>query len=164
MHRACTARRLRLAVESKTCAGTYPNTPHLHPPLPHTMHLNRAYTPPPSSRPPGDRPFELRSRIPDGVLHYVTPLTPVHFLLRAALVRPDKLAVVHPEQGYHFTYAQWAARVLSLAFALRNVPGWTSGDRVAILSPNVPLIADAHFGVLAAGGVCTPLKYVDALT
>lgn len=27
MHGACTVRRIRLAVESKTGAGTYPNTP-----------------------------------------------------------------------------------------------------------------------------------------
>ncbi|WFD31221.1 cellulase [Malassezia sp. CBS 17886] len=88
-----------------------------------------------------------------------TDVTPVAFLLRAALVRPNKVAVVHPEGGYWFTYAQWAARVLSLAFALQGVPGWRRGERVAVLSPNVPLIADAHYGVLAAGGIITPLNY-----
>lgn len=97
-------------------------------------------------------------RLPPGVPHHVTPLTPVQFLLRAALVRPDKLAVVHPEGGYRFTYAQWAARVLCLALALQGIPGWQRGDRVAVISPNVPLILDAHQGVLAAGGVVTPLK------
>ena len=125
------------------------------------------YTPPPSSRPPPGRAFELRMRLPPGVPHYVTPLTPVNFLLRAALIRPNKLAIVHPEQSYQFTYAEWAARVLSLALALQSVPGWMRGDRVAVLSPNVPLIADAHFGVMAAGGILTPLKYAahtDAAT
>lgn len=122
------------------------------------------YQPPVSSRPPAGRPFELRARVPDSFAHNVTPLTPVHFLLRAALVRPDKPAVVHPEQHYQFTYAEWAARVLSLALALQSLPGWGQGERVAVISPNVPLIADAHYGVLAAGGIITPLKYVGRLT
>ncbi|KAN0066158.1 hypothetical protein ACQY0O_000252 [Thecaphora frezii] len=114
------------------------------------------YTPPRSSTPPVD--FALNLSPPPGAPHSRTELTPVAFLIRAALIAPNKLAITHPERGYHFTYAQWAARVLSLTFAILTLPGFKEGDRVAVISPNSPLIADAHFGILAAAGVITPIN------
>lgn len=116
------------------------------------------YTPPRSSRPPQDRPFELSLATHPGTPHNRSSLTPVSFLLRAALITPRKLAITHPEGGYGFTYEQWAARILSLAFALQSVPGFKIGDRVAVISPNAPLIADAHYGIPAAGGIITPIN------
>ncbi len=80
------------------------------------------------------------------------------FLLRAALITPRKVAITHPEKGYSFTYEQWAARTLSLAFALRSLPAFKIGDRVAVISPNAPLIADAHWGIPAVGGIITPIN------
>ncbi|WFD43723.1 cellulase [Malassezia psittaci] len=126
------------------------------------MHLLEKYAPPLSSRPPEGRPLDLALKLEKPILHYVSPLTPIHFLLRAALVRPNHVAVTHPEARYQFTYAQWAMRILCLALALKNVPGWKRGDRVAVLSPNVPLIADAHYGVLAANGILAPLNHAAA--
>ncbi len=116
------------------------------------------YTPPRSSQPPTSIPFELSLSTHPGTSHYRSSLTPVSFLLRAALITPRKLAITHPERGYGFTYEQWAARTLSLAFALRAVPGFKTGDRVAVISPNAPLIADAHYGIPAAGGIITPIN------
>lgn len=108
---------------------------------------------------PHDAPVDTRVRTPAGTPHYRSQLSPMTLLPRAALIAPNKVAVVHPEGGYSFTYAQLADRVLDLAFALRRVPGWARGDRVAVISPNVPLILEAHHGVPAAGGVLTPLNY-----
>ena len=122
------------------------------------MSIATTYVPPVSSRPPEGRTFDLGMRFEKPLPHYVSPLTPVQFLLRAALVRPNQMAVLHPEAAYQFTYAQWAARLLCFALALQSIPGWKRGDRVAVLSPNVPMIADAHYGVLAANGVLAPLK------
>jgi acyl-CoA synthetase (AMP-forming)/AMP-acid ligase II len=116
-----------------------------------------SYTPPPSSQIP-EGTFGLRLHVPTSIPHNHTPLTPVSFLTRAALITPDKLAVVHPEKGFRFTYAQWAARCLSLTFALMNTRGWKRGERVAIIAPNTPLILEAHWAILAAGGIDTPLK------
>ncbi len=118
--------------------------------------LLASYLPPPSSQPPSN--FVLRNYLPPSIPAHRTPLTPVHFLLRAALIVPDKLAVLHPEKGYAFTYAQWAARTLSLCFAINKVPGWKRGERVAVIAPNTPLILEAHNAILAAGGVITPLN------
>ena len=117
-----------------------------------------AYTPPRSSQAPTNRPFELSLSTHPSTPHHRSSLTPVSFLLRAALITPRKLAIAHPERGYSFTYEQWAARCLSLAFALLSVPGFKTGDRVAIISPNAPLIADAHWGIPAAGGIITPIN------
>lgn len=114
------------------------------------------YQPPPSSQPP--ERFGLRMSVPPSIAHNITPLTPVSFLTRAALIVPNKIALVHPERGVRFTYAQWAARILSLTFAIRNTPGWKRGERVAIIAPNTPMILEAHYAILAAGGIDTPLK------
>lgn len=116
-----------------------------------------SYIPPPSSQPPQGT-FGLRLNVPSTVPHNFTPLTPVSFLLRAALIAPNKYALLHPEKGFRFTYAQWAARCLSLTFALMNTKGWKRGDRVAIIAPNTPLILEGHWSILAAGGIDTPLK------
>lgn len=101
--------------------------------------------------------------MPPSIPHYIQPLTPVSFLLRAAIIAPNKLALVHPERGVQFTYEQWASRCLSLTFALKSVPGWKRGQRVAIIAPNTPMILEAHYAVLSAGGIDTPLKCVQEM-
>jgi len=116
-----------------------------------------SYVPPPSSQVPKGT-FGLRLHVPASVPHNHTPLTPVSFLTRAALIAPNKVALLHPEKGIRFTYAQWAARCLSLTFALMNTKGWKKGERVAIIAPNTPMILEAHYAILAAGGIDTPLK------
>lgn len=129
----------------------------------------QAYTPPATSLPPQGRPFELRlSPTNSSQLHNHTALTPLIFLLRAALIHPKKLAIKHPERGWQITFDVWAARCLNLAFALKTLGGtrswkgsplrWETGTRVAILAPNAPMILDAYHGVLAVGGVVVPLN------
>jgi fatty-acyl-CoA synthase len=81
---------------------------------------------------------------------YRTELTPVSFLVRSALVFPDKVAIVHGDRQY--TYREFAERVNRLASHLRAI-GLQKHDRVAFLCPNTPALLDAHFGVPAAGGI-----------
>ncbi|KAG8949641.1 hypothetical protein FRC04_008387 [Tulasnella sp. 424] len=90
-----------------------------------------------------------------------TPLNPIVFLLRAAHIYPNKLAISHPDAAgglVEYSFAVWAQRVQNLAYALK-MAGIQPGDRVAVISPNCPLIADAHQGILAARAVITPINY-----
>ncbi len=75
---------------------------------------------------------------------YRTELTPLSFLERAAIVWPDKVAIVHGD--LKISYAEMAARATRLAHALR-ASGIQAGDRVAFLCPNVPDMLIAHFAV-----------------
>jgi len=69
------------------------------------------------------------------------PLSPVSFLRRAAMVRPEQLAIVHGERRYN--YAQFYERSQQLAAALsRN--GIGKGDCVAIMGANTPEMLEAH--------------------
>ncbi|TFK41006.1 hypothetical protein BDQ12DRAFT_678730 [Crucibulum laeve] len=87
------------------------------------------------------------------------PLNPLSFLLRAAQIYPEKLALTHPDVDYpvRYTYRVWAQRVQNLAYALIQAD-IKPGDRVAVIAPNSPLIADAHHGVIAARAVLTPIN------
>jgi len=87
------------------------------------------------------------------------PLSPVTFLLKAALVYPEKMALLHPDVPHPvaYTFSIWAQRVQNLAYALLGA-GLKPGDRVACIAPNCPLIADAHYGVLAARGILVPIN------
>ena len=78
-----------------------------------------------------------------------TELTPVDFLRRAAYVYGPKVGLVHAD-GRRSTWAEIAERSWRLSNALRDL-GLAKGDRVAVLSPNAPMILEAHFGVPAAG-------------
>ena len=82
-------------------------------------------------------------------------LTPLSHLQRAALVFPDRLAMVY---GPHRkTYREYHARVGQLASGLRKL-GVKSGDVVATLIPNLPPQAEAHFGVPACGAVLNTIN------
>ena len=84
-----------------------------------------------------------------------TELDPISFLTRSARLHPDRTAVVHGERRR--TYAELEARVNRLASALR-ARGLERRDRVAVLSPNMPAMLEAHFGVPAAGGVLVAIN------
>jgi fatty-acyl-CoA synthase len=84
------------------------------------------------------------------------PFTPVHFLRRAARLFPDKTAVIDGERRY--TYRTLAARVNRLSHALRQM-GVTTGDKVAVLSPNSHRMLEAFFAVPQLGAILTPLNY-----
>ena len=58
-----------------------------------------------------------------------TPLNPITFLLKAASIRPNHIAISHPETGRSWTYEEWAMRVCSLSYALKS-RGLKRGDKV----------------------------------
>lgn len=94
-----------------------------------------------------------------GLAPNVHPLNPFPFILRAAAVYPDKLAIAHPDVKHpaFYSYAVWAQRIQNMAYGLIQA-GIRPGDRVAVITPNCPMIADAHFGVLAARAIVTPVN------
>ncbi|TDL28404.1 acetyl-CoA synthetase-like protein [Rickenella mellea] len=116
-----------------------------------------SFEPTPASIPPVKQIFRLRT--PPGLPVNLHPLNPLLFLLRCAQICPQKLALAHPDVEYpvFYSYAVWAQRIQNLAYAL-IMSGIQPGDRVAVIAPNSPLIADAHHGVLAARGVLTPIN------
>ncbi len=83
------------------------------------------------------------------------PLTPLTFLLRAADVFPDRVAVIHGDR--RFTWREHALRCRRLAGAL-IAAGIAPGDTVAMLAPNTPAMLEAHFGVPMAGAVLNNLN------
>jgi fatty-acyl-CoA synthase len=82
-------------------------------------------------------------------------LSPLSFLPRAAAVFPDRTAVIHGRR--RFTWAESFARARRLASALQK-RGIGKGDTVAIMSPNLPEMFEAHFGVPVLGAVLNTLN------
>ncbi|MEL6372710.1 MAG: acyl-CoA synthetase [Pseudomonadota bacterium] len=78
------------------------------------------------------------------------PLTPLTFLERAALVFPDRTAVIHGDQSYD--YATFYARCRALASALAQAYVGP-GDTVSVLLANTPPMLEAHYGVPMVGAV-----------
>ncbi|KII93264.1 hypothetical protein PLICRDRAFT_384862 [Plicaturopsis crispa FD-325 SS-3] len=118
---------------------------------------NAAFQPTRESIPPVS--YGLRLKQAPGLPVNIHPLNPLAFILRAAQIYPDKLALAHPEVPYpaYYSFAVWSQRIQNLAYALIQA-GIQPGDRVAIIAPNAPIIADAHYGVLAARAVLTPVN------
>jgi fatty-acyl-CoA synthase len=83
------------------------------------------------------------------------PLSPVSFLLRAALVAPHRVAIVHGAR--RITYAVFLERTRRLASALARA-GVGKGDTVAILAPNIPEMLEAHYAVPGLGAVLCPIN------
>src|SRR5207248_8986563 len=81
---------------------------------------------------------------------------PVDFLIRAAYVYPQKVAVVDGDRRH--SYGQLAERSWRLANALRSA-GLGKGDRVATLLLNSAPMLEAHFGVPAAGGILVAINH-----
>ena len=90
------------------------------------------------------------------------PLSPISFLIRAARVYPDRVAVIHGER--RITYAQMFERCRRMASALAAL-GVGRGDTVAVFAPNIPALLEAHYGVPMTGGVlCAVNTRLDAPT
>ncbi|KAH9833040.1 acetyl-CoA synthetase-like protein [Rhodofomes roseus] len=117
----------------------------------------KSFHPTPESIPPPG--VNYRPVLPPGVPVHRQPLNPLIFLLKAAQKYPRKLAIAHPDVSHpvFYSYEVWAQRVQNLAYALIQA-GIQPGDRVAVIAPNSPLIADAHQGVLAARAVICPIN------
>ena len=90
------------------------------------------------------------------------PLTPVSFLPRTAAIYPDRIAVIHGARQY--TYRQFYDRARRLASALAR-RGVRAGDIVSAMLPNVPAMAEAHYGVPMLGAVLNTINTrLDAAT
>ncbi|MDQ0122038.1 fatty-acyl-CoA synthase [Pseudomonas lini] len=84
------------------------------------------------------------------------PLTPLGFLDRAALVHPERVAIIHGE--LQRTWAQTRDRCYQLASALVG-RGIHPGDTVSILSPNTPAMVEAHFGIPLSGAILNTINH-----
>ncbi|MBZ1350065.1 acyl-CoA synthetase [Alcaligenaceae bacterium LF4-65] len=84
-----------------------------------------------------------------------TALTPVDFIVRAAEVFPNRLAVIHGP--IRRTWAQTYQRCMQLAQALRAL-GVQKGDTVTAMLANTPEMIESHFGVPAIGAVLNALN------
>ncbi|TYJ47525.1 hypothetical protein E1A91_A02G196000v1 [Gossypium mustelinum] len=84
-----------------------------------------------------------------------SPLLPVSFLERAALVYGDKVSIVYGTVS--FTWRETHQRCLRLASGLTQL-GISSGDTVAAMAPNIPALYDLHFAVPMAGAVLSALN------
>ncbi|KAF9270371.1 acetyl-CoA synthetase-like protein [Marasmius fiardii PR-910] len=115
------------------------------------------FSPTPESVPPQN--VNLRLKTPPNLPVHRHVLNPLTFLLRAAQIYPDKIALTQLDtpSPVQYTYAVWAQRVQNLAYALLRL-GIKPGDRVAVIAPNSPLIADTCYGVLAARAVMTAVN------
>src|SRR5262245_18164649 len=83
------------------------------------------------------------------------PLTPVSFLPRSAEIHPDRIAVIHGARRY--SYRQFYDRSRRLASALAQA-GIRAGDTVSVMLPNVPAMAEAHYGVPMLGAVLNTIN------
>ncbi|GAA6004491.1 hypothetical protein JCM10207_000751 [Rhodosporidiobolus poonsookiae] len=105
----------------------------------------------PSASPhPPSPSTRFRPALPAGLAVNHTPLNPLSFLLKTATIRPAHPAIEY--RSLRWSYEQWATRVKNLAYALQ-ASGITSGDRVMVLGPNVPFVADALQAIPAAKGI-----------
>lgn len=83
------------------------------------------------------------------------PMTPIHFLLRAADLFGDRTAVIHGAETY--TWREHADRCIRMASALGRI-GIKPGEVVAILSPNTPAMLEMHFAVAMNGSIINTLN------
>jgi fatty-acyl-CoA synthase len=82
-------------------------------------------------------------------------LTPMSFLRRSVYTFPDREAVVYDDRRY--TYSQFYERIMRMASGLRKL-GIGKGDKVAFLSPNVPPLLEAHYGVPWVGAILVTIN------
>ncbi|KAF8272882.1 hypothetical protein EI94DRAFT_1769496 [Lactarius quietus] len=113
------------------------------------------FTPTSASIPPQDHNLSLALTVPSNLPVNFHPLNPLEFLLRAAQIYPEKLAIVHPD--VHFP----AQRVQNFAYGLLQA-GIQPGDRIAVLAPNCKahtfMCVDALQGAIGARAVITTIN------
>jgi len=83
------------------------------------------------------------------------PLSPLSFIERAALVYPQRRAIVYGDRSQDWRTTYTRCRRLASALARR---GLGPGDTVAAMLPNVPAMFEAHFGVPMCGAVLNTLN------
>src|SRR3984957_20825992 len=79
-----------------------------------------------------------------------------HTLTQAALKWPEKTGLVF--EGRRWTYAQWNRLVNKTAQAFRAA-GIGKGDRVAILTYNLPEQVTAFYALMKIGAIPVPINY-----
>jgi len=84
------------------------------------------------------------------------PQTPISFLLWAATVYPDKVAVIDGER--QFSYREFYQRCLRLRSALAK-NGVGKGDIVAVMAPNSAPMLESHYAVPMAGAILNALNF-----
>ena len=84
-----------------------------------------------------------------------TPLTPVSFLAKAAYTYPLKTAIIHGEVRRNWRETYERCRRLASALDRRGIG---RGDTVAAMLPNVPAMAELHFGPAMIGAVLNTLN------
>ncbi|HEX5130514.1 MAG TPA: acyl-CoA synthetase [Usitatibacter sp.] len=84
-----------------------------------------------------------------------TPLTPVSFLAKAAYTYPLRTAMIHGEVRRNWRETYERCRRLASALARRGI---RRGDTVAAMLPNVPAMAELHFGPAMIGAVLNTLN------
>jgi 4-coumarate--CoA ligase len=87
------------------------------------------------------------------------------FFREAVAMRADEIAVLDGPTGNSYTFRQLLDRSASVANGL-IARGVAPGDRVAFVCPNLPEVAIAYHGVIAAGAVAmmvNPLSTAEEL-
>ena len=92
--------------------------------------------------------------LPQNPANY-SPLSPITFLTRTALVHPQHTSIIHGNRCW--TWEETYIRCCMLASALSK-RGIGKGDTVSVMAPNIPAIFEAHFGVLMTGAVLNTLN------
>ncbi|GMN75156.1 hypothetical protein TIFTF001_056806 [Ficus carica] len=80
-----------------------------------------------------------------------SPLTPLGFLERAAVVYADFPSVVYNDTSYIWSETHW--RCLSVASSIVASLRIKRGDVVSFVAPNVPAMYELHFAVPMAGAI-----------
>ncbi len=85
----------------------------------------------------------------------MAPLTPLSLLRRSAGVFPTRPAVIYADRRWRFD--AYFDRVCRMANGLLGL-GLTSGSKVAVLAPNIPMLLEAHFGIPMANAVIVAIN------
>ncbi|MEM9717067.1 MAG: AMP-binding protein [Pseudomonadota bacterium] len=83
------------------------------------------------------------------------PLSPLSFMPRTALMFGDRTSLIYGARRY--TWAETFDRCKRVASALQK-RGIGKGDTVAIISPNLPEMVEAHYAVPASGAVLNTIN------
>ncbi|OUD12377.1 acyl-CoA synthetase [Thioflexithrix psekupsensis] len=83
------------------------------------------------------------------------PLSPLSFLERAAYIYPQEWALIYGQLRY--SWQDTYRRIKRFASALQR-RGIGKGDTVAIMSPNIPAMYEAHFAIPMIGAVLNSLN------
>ncbi|KAF4366931.1 hypothetical protein G4B88_029255 [Cannabis sativa] len=85
-----------------------------------------------------------------------SPLTPLGYLERAAIVYGDCPSVVYNRTTY--TWSQTNARCLRVASSIATWLGVKRGQVVSVISPNIPAMYELHFAVPMAGAILNTIN------